>query len=121
MKPFCKLSSVKQSEELLLPFSSSPEQEIIRLLKGLQEDGKAILVAQTTCNKTVRGEDASVSGWGGPFTVRFHTSQPVPGAFRSPNTPQNTSLICDGDLQSADEWSSPCSCWALGIMGVLST
>ena len=88
MKSFCNLSSVKQSEELLLPSSPSPKQEIIRLLKGLQEDGKAVLVAQAACNKADRGEDASVLGWGGPFTARFHTSQPArAGGLQVPKHP----------------------------------
>lgn len=69
MKSLCKLSSVRGAEGLLLPPFPPPKPEITRLLKGLQEEGKAILVAQTACKKAGGDEEGSVLGWVGPSQI----------------------------------------------------
>lgn len=96
MKSLCKLSSVREAAGLLQPPFPPPKLEIIRLLKGLQEEGKAILVAQTACKKAGGDEEGSV--WVGWALHRSHEPASAGGPEGPPNTPQNTSLICDSDF-----------------------
>lgn len=65
----------------------TPKQKTAGVLKGLQEDGEAISVAQTACNEADGAVEGSVLGWGGPFTVG-HDGQPA-STLEAPKHPTN--------------------------------